>query len=98
MEESSILIKYSNPSIYVAVDSKKRRHKSKRRKSNLVLLTLQSSMFLTRNLKKLYEVIPVIPRYMSQLASKKAMQIQVRGEKKFDDVNRNNVNRDTVLK
>ena len=50
----------------MAVGSKKIR-----RKSNfiLVLLILQNSMFLTRNLKKLYE-FTVIPRFTSLLVPK----------------------------
>ena len=75
-----------NTSNYVAVDSKKWR-----RKSNFILLTLKIIMFLTRNLKKLYE-FTVLPRFTSQLLTKKA-QIEVRGNKTFDDVNRNNLNR-----
>ena len=49
-------------------------------------------MFLTRNLKKLYE-FTVIPRFTTQLVPKKGnvnrmtAQIKVRGNKKFDDVN-----------
>ena len=82
---------YSNPSIYVAVGFKKRRRILKLRKSNFILLILQSSMFLTRNLKKLYE-FTVIPRFTSQLVSRKGdvnrmmMQIEVRGNKKFVNV------------
>ena len=56
-------------------------------------------MFLPRNLKNLYE-FTVIPRFKLQLVPKKkgdvnrmTMQIEVRGNKKVDDVNRNNVNR-----
>ena len=45
-------------------------------------------------LKKLYE-ITVIPRFKLHLIqiNRIRTQIQVRGNKKFDDVNRNNVNR-----
>ena len=59
-------------------------------------------MFLTRNLKTVYEFI-VIPRFTSQLVSKKGdanqimTQIEVIG-RKFDDVNRNNINRDDVIR
>ena len=59
-------------------------------------------MFLTRSLKKLYE-FTVIPRFTSPLVSKKksqvwqmTMQIEVRGNKKFDNANRNNVNQGNV--
>ena len=58
-------------------------------------------MFLTRNLKQLYEFI-VIPRFTSQLVPEKGdvnrmtAQIEIRGNKKFDDVNQNNVNRGNV--
>ena len=54
-------------------------------------------MFLTRNLKKLYE-FTVIPRFTSQLVAKigdvnrMTMQIEVRENKQFDDVNQNNIN------
>ena len=54
-------------------------------------------MFLTRNLKKLYE-FTVNPRFMSQLVPKKGnvnrmtTQIEVRGNKQFDDINRYNIN------
>ena len=61
---------YSNPSIYIAVVFKKRPRKLKRRKSNFILLILQSSMFLTRNLKKLNK-FTVIPRFTLQLVPKK---------------------------
>ena len=72
-----------------------------RRKSNFILLILQSSMLLIRNLKKLNE-FTVIPRYTSQLVPKKSeinrmvTQIEVRENKQFYDVNRNNVNRGYV--
>ena len=55
-------------------------------------------MFLTRSLKKLYE-FTVILRFRSQLIPKKGdvyrmiMLIEVRGEKFFFNINRNNVNR-----
>ena len=66
-----------------------------------MLLILQSSMFLTRNMKKTYE-FTVIPRFTSLLVPKEfnvnrmTTQIEVRWNKKFDDVNRNNVNRGDV--
>ena len=92
---------YSNPSIYVAVGSKKRRCKSERCKSNFILLILQSSLFLTRNLKMLHE-LTVIPRFTSQLVPAKGdvnrmtTQIEVRGNAKFGDINCNNIKRDSV--
>ena len=60
-------------------------------------------MFSTnvKNLKKLYE-FTVIPRLTSQLVPKKddvnrmTTQIEVRGNKKFDDVNENNVIRGDI--
>ena len=58
-------------------------------------------MFLTRNLKNLYE-FTVILRFTSQLVPKKGdvnrmtTQIEVRGNNKFDYVNRNNANRGDV--
>ena len=59
-------------------------------------------MLLVRNLKKLYE-FTVIPRFTSlQLVLKKGnvdrkmRQIEVGGNKQFDDVNRNNVNQGDV--
>ena len=52
------------------VDYRKRRPKSKRRKLNFVLLILESSMLLTRNLKKSYK-FTVSPRFTKQLVSKK---------------------------
>ena len=52
---------------------KKRPRKLKRRKSNFILLILQSSMFLTRNLKKLYE-FTVIPRFTLQLVPKEGLR------------------------
>ena len=55
-----------------------------------VCVLLQSSMFLTRNLKKLYE-FTVIPRFILQLVPKKGDED--RENKKFNDLNRNNVNR-----
>ena len=79
---------------------KKKRHKSKRRKLNFMLL-IQSRMFLTRNLKKLYD-FTVIPIFTMQLVSKKGninrmtTQIEIRGNKKFYDVNRSNYNRGKV--
>ena len=63
-----------------------------------MLLILQRSMFLTRNLKNVCE-FTVIPRFTLQLVPKKGdvdlitTQIEVRGNKNFDDVDRNNVNR-----
>ena len=48
----------------------KKKEKKRRRKSNFILAILQSSMFLTRNLKKLYE-FTVIPRFTLQLVPKK---------------------------
>ena len=78
--------------IYAVIGSKKRR-----RKSNFTLIILQSSIFLTRKLKKLYE-FTVIPGFTPQLAPKKGKtnqkttQIEVRGNKKFDNVNQNNFN------
>ena len=59
-----------NPLIYVLVGFKKRRCKSQGRKSNFILLILQSSIFLTRHLKKLYEFTD-IPRFTLQLILKK---------------------------
>ena len=58
-------------------------------------------MFLTRNLQKLYE-FTVNPRLTLQLVPKKGdvnrmtTQLEVRGNKRFDDVSRNNVNRGYV--
>ena len=46
-------------------------------------------MFLTRDLKKLYE-FTVIPRFTSQLVpevNRMTKQIEVRGNKQFDEVN-----------
>ena len=60
-----------------------------------------SSMFLTRNLKYSYE-LTVIPQFTPQLVPKKGnvnritTKIQVTGNKKLDDVNRNNFNRGDV--
>ena len=53
-------------------------------------------MFLTRNLKKLYE-FTVIPRFTLQLVPKKGKvnrmaQIEVKGNKIFDDINRKHFN------
>ena len=76
MEESSILIKYSNPSIYVVVDSKKRR-----RKSNLILLTLQSSMFLTRNLKKIILIYSNSSIYVAIGFKKRRRKFKLEGTK-----------------
>ena len=39
---------------------KKKPHKSKRHKSNFILLILQTSMILTRSLKKLYEFTMIL--------------------------------------
>ena len=59
-------------------------------------------MFLTRNLKKSYE-LTVIPQFTPQLVPKKkgdvnriTTKIQVTGNKKLDDVNRNNFKRGEV--
>ena len=55
-------------------------------------------MFSTRNLRKLYK-FTVIPRFTLLLVPKKSdvnritTLIEVRENKKFDNVNRNNVNR-----
>ena len=59
---------YSNPAIYAAVGSKK----SKRHESNFILFMLQSSVFLTSNLKKFYG-FTVIPRFTSQLVPENAI-------------------------
>ena len=73
-----------NTSNYVAVDSKKWR-----RKSNFILLTLKIIMFLTRNLKKLYEFTVILRNRMTT-------QIEVRRDRKFHDVNENNVNQGDI--
>ena len=58
-------------------------------------------MFLTRNLKTLYE-FTVIPRFTLKLIKKRGnvnrmtMQIEVGETKIFDDLNRNNLNRGDV--
>ena len=58
-------------------------------------------MFLIRNLKNLYE-FTVIPRFTLQLVPEKGgvdlmtIPIEVRGDKKFYHLNRNNVNRGDV--
>ena len=63
---------------------------------------LQNSVFSTRNLKNVY-VYTVIPRFTSQLILKKGdinrktTQIEVIGNKKLDEQNRNNVNQDDVI-
>ena len=61
-----------------------------------------SRMFLTKNLKKSYE-FKAIPQFTPQLAPKKkgnvnriTTKIQVKGNQKLDDVNRNNFNRGDV--
>ena len=66
-------IKYS---IYVAAGSKKKR----RRKSNFILLIRQSSKFITRNLEILYEFTK------KDDVNRMATQIEIRGNKKFDDL------------
>ena len=76
----------TNLSIYFAIDSKKTT-----RKSFFILLVLQSSMFLTWNVKKLYE-FTVIPRYKSQFNINWMMsQIEVGRNQAFNDVNRYNL-------